>query len=164
MRPLALALALACLLPTFACDRGATVAPEAQIHTPPVVYDGAARVPDIIVSSCSFHMDLPRALARELPEVHPVIEAPPEAGRVLVMQVITMRGFGQGAKWQGDKRLTVTGKLTEHGKTVGTFKVRHTSPGGVVGDCVLLERAAKDLAVDIADWLRAPEMGADLGG
>ncbi len=159
-----LALALACLLPNLACDRGGTVPPEAQIHTPPVVYDGAARVPDIIVSSCTFDVDLPRALAKEVPEVQPVIEAPPETGRVLTMEVLTMRGFGQGADWQGDKRLTVAGKLSEHGKTVGTFKVRHTSPGGVVGDCVLLERAAKDLAVDIAGWLEAPKMGADLGG
>lgn len=87
-------------------------------------------------------------------------------GRVLDMEIINVHGTGGGA-WTGAKSVTVKGTLRENGKVVGTFEGSRYSGGGAFGGykgtCSILGRCVKALGKDIATWLQAPTMNAQLG-
>jgi hypothetical protein len=88
------------------------------------------------------------------------------SGKVLELEFSQVYGQGGGA-WSGAKSVTVTGKLKQHGKTVGSFVGTRVSGGGAFaaykGTCSILGRCVKTLGDDIARWLQAPTMNARLG-
>ena len=95
-----------------------------------------------------------------------LVDALPKNGRVLDLQV-SDTGEG-GNAWTGRlKTLTVTGRLLENGKEVGSFRGRRSTTGGAFGgwkgNCALFGRCAQTLGKDVAGWLKAPTPNATIG-
>jgi hypothetical protein len=95
-----------------------------------------------------------------------LVDTLPKTGRVLDLQ-ISDTGEG-GNAWTGRlKTLTVTGRLLENGKEVGSFRGRRSTTGGAFGgwkgNCALFGRCAQTLGKDVAGWLKAPTPNATIG-
>jgi hypothetical protein len=88
------------------------------------------------------------------------------AGKSLQLTITNVQGVGGGA-WSGPKSMSLSGKLVENGKVIGSFNGRRTSGGGAFGaykgTCSIIGRCAKALAKDITVWLENPTMNARLG-
>jgi hypothetical protein len=87
-------------------------------------------------------------------------------GRYLRMAITEVTAFGGGA-WSGPKWMTVTGTLVEDDKSIASFRAKRYSTGGAFGGfkgtCSIIGRCTKAIAKDIADWLKNPVDGAELG-
>jgi len=87
-------------------------------------------------------------------------------GKSLQLTILNVTGVGGGA-WSGPKSMTLSGKLVQDGKVIGSFNGRRTSGGGAFGaykgTCSIIGRCAKALAKDITVWLENPTMDARLG-
>ncbi len=67
-----------------------------------------------------------------------------------------------GGAWSGPKSVTIEGVLWSGGKSAGSFTAeRRTTHGS--GTCGMLERDAKEIGKDIAEWLKAPKAKSLLG-
>ena len=90
----------------------------------------------------------------------------PANAQVLTIEIEQVQGGGGGA-WSGGKMVLINGQLTERGKTLGNFKARRFSGGGVFGGykgtCAILGRCVKALGKDIAGWLTHPAPDSTLG-
>jgi len=91
---------------------------------------------------------------------------PQMPGRVLDVQITD--AVSEGNAWMGHhKSVTVKGKLYQDGKLIGSFRGKRNSMGGAFaaykGSCSVLGRTVEALGKDIAGWLAAPSMDADLG-
>ena len=88
-------------------------------------------------------------------------DAPADAARVQV-QITHVLGVGGGA-WSGPKSMTIQATLVENGKPVHTTQLTRTTTGGAFGGfkgtCALLERCAKALGKDVAQWAANPKSG-----
>lgn len=88
------------------------------------------------------------------------------SGKVLVVEITDLIGTGGGA-WSGSKAVTISGKLMEGDKTIGSFIGRRTSGGGLYGGfkgtCSILGRCVKALGRDIGSWLKAPSTDSRIG-
>ncbi len=88
------------------------------------------------------------------------------SGKVLVVEITDLIGTGGGA-WSGSKAVTISGKLMEGDKTIGSFIGRRTSGGGLYGGfkgtCSILGRCVKALGKDIGTWLEAPSTDSRIG-
>ena len=84
----------------------------------------------------------------------------------LHLEIDRVLGAGGGG-WTGGKMVHAVGKLTENGKTIGTFSVQRSSSGGMFGafkgTCSLLGRDVKSMARDVSEWIIAPTKDARLG-
>lgn len=90
----------------------------------------------------------------------------PETGRHLAVEI--RDAVSMGNAFVGHRKSTsVRGKLYENGAIVGSFRGRRDSMGGAFagykGSCSVLGRTVKALGKDIAEFLVAPRMDADLG-
>lgn len=90
----------------------------------------------------------------------------PEQGRFLAVEIRDAVSAGN-AFLGHHKSTSVRGKLYEDGKVVASFKGRRDSMGGAFagykGSCSVLGRTIKAIGGDIAQWLAAPSMDAELG-
>jgi hypothetical protein len=88
------------------------------------------------------------------------------AGRVLLVRILDAQSDGN-AFLGHHKSITVKGKLFQDGRVVGSFTARRNSMGGAFGgfkgSCTVLERTAKALGRDIAEWLVEPGEDSLLG-
>jgi hypothetical protein len=90
-------------------------------------------------------------------------------GQVLVMAIIELGGNQSGGSWTGGKSLTVQGSLYENGKLKGTFIAYRNNSWTILPDklvrktCTLYNNHAKQIGRDVAAWLKAPTMDANLG-
>ncbi len=95
-----------------------------------------------------------------------VVSADPKVGRYLRMEITEVVATGGGA-WSGPKWMTVKGTLLENDKPVASFRAKRFSTGGAFGGfkgtCAIIGRCTKKIAEDIAEWLKAPVDGAELG-
>lgn len=87
-------------------------------------------------------------------------------GRVLQVEITD--AVSRGNPFIGHRKYTdIEGTLYENGATVASFRGSRESMGGVFGgykgSCSVLGRTMKALGKDIAQWLRDPEDGAELG-
>jgi hypothetical protein len=88
------------------------------------------------------------------------------SGKVLIVEITDLVGTGGGA-WSGSKAVTISGKLMEGDKTIGSFIGRRTSGGGLYGGfkgtCSILGRCVKALGKDIGAWLKTPSTDSRIG-
>jgi hypothetical protein len=87
-------------------------------------------------------------------------------GRYLRMEITEVVATGGGA-WSGPKWMTVKGTLLENDKAIASFRAKRYSTGGAFGGfkgtCSIIGRCTKAIAEDIAEWLKNPVDGAELG-
>jgi hypothetical protein len=58
--------------------------------------------------------------------------------------------------------VAVSGKLSDKGKPIGSFRAKRLSTA-LKGTCGTLARISQAIGQDIATWLNAPTMDAELG-
>jgi len=58
--------------------------------------------------------------------------------------------------------MSVTGKLHDRGKVIGSFRAKRVSTGAR-STCGTLGKIATVIGQDIAAWLAAPSMNAEIG-
>jgi hypothetical protein len=137
----------------------------------PVPINEDADIPGAVKRECKLGEKLPDAIAEhgrdanlktsfaaQVDSSHP--------GRVLVMEITNV--VSEGNSFIGHhKSMSVKGKLYQDGQPIGSFKGRRNSMGGAFagfkGNCSVLERTTNELGEDIAKWLAAPKMDAQLG-
>ncbi len=93
-------------------------------------------------------------------------DAPESASRYLAIEI--RDAVSMGNAFIGHRKSTsVRGKLYEGDEVIGSFRGRRDSMGGAFagykGSCSVLGRTVKALGKDIAEWLIAPSMDADIG-
>jgi len=91
---------------------------------------------------------------------------PQSAAQVLDIHID--ESISQGNPFIGHRKSTTAiGKLYRDGELVASFTARRDSMGGMFagykGSCSVLGRTVKALGKDIAAWLLAPQMDAQLG-
>jgi len=86
--------------------------------------------------------------------------------QVLTIEIEDVQGAAGGA-WSGAKSVVIKGSLSQKGKTLGDFKARRYSGGGMFGGykgtCAILGRCVKALGRDVGEWLAHPTSQAVLG-
>lgn len=96
-----------------------------------------------------------------------LVDAPaPSQGRVLQLEIY--EAVSMGNAFIGHQKFAkVRGTLFEDGQRVAAFRGMRNSMGGAFGgykgSCSVLGRTMKALGKDIAQWLRDPRDGAELG-
>jgi hypothetical protein len=96
-----------------------------------------------------------------------LVDALPAAGQVLELEIAD--AIETGNAWTGrQKGLVIQGRLLENGQLKGNFRGRRMTSGGMFGGykgtCSFLGRCAKTLGSDVAEWLKAPATGSNIGG
>jgi hypothetical protein len=96
-----------------------------------------------------------------------LVDALPQTGQVLELEIAD--AIETGNAWTGrQKGLVIQGRLLEDGQMKGNFRGRRMTSGGFFGGykgtCSFLGRCAKTLGSDVADWLRSPAQGSNIGG
>jgi hypothetical protein len=119
-----------------------------------------------VVDRCELQTRLPSYLSEASSRIELVDGRIGARGRVLDLKISSVRAPGGGV-FSGRKWLTVTGFLRADGREIGSFTAARHSVGGAagvfIGNCGILNRAARVIAQDIAAWLEAPTKGALLG-
>jgi hypothetical protein len=115
-----------------------------------------------VSQECQLQTRVPEAIAQAASDVQ-LVDAPSKAARWLELEISEVHGPG-GGPFSGPKWLAVTGKLHERGKLIGSFRAKRLSTGGFVkGTCATLGGCATAIGRDVAAWLQAPSMNAELG-
>ena len=113
---------------------------------------------------CRLEAAVPSALQAAASEVE-LVDALPEAGRTLRLRITDVQA-PSGGMFSGPKALEVTGSLYEGADKIGSFRAKRFSAGGPFGGggtCGMLAKCARALGTDIATWLDAPTMDAEIG-
>ena len=112
---------------------------------------------------CQFQTKVPAAIQEFGGSDVQLVDKPSKGGRSLELSITEMHAPG-GGPFSGPKWMTVSGKLLDHGKVIGSFRAKRLSTGGFVrGTCATLGRCAQAIGQDVATWLKAPTMDAELG-
>lgn len=155
-----LTLLAAALLPLAALAGGSITVPKK------VPFEKGIHVPDAVRAECGLEQktaeQVRAALGGKFDTVNVAESVSSKtAGKALDMKITNVLAPG-GGPWSGPKSVEVRGTLWENGKQLGSFTARrNTTRGG--GTCGMLERDAKEIAVDIAKWIESPGKGDRLG-
>jgi hypothetical protein len=115
-----------------------------------------------VEQSCQLQTQVPAAIAQHASDVQ-LVDQPSKGGRSLELSITELHAPG-GGPFSGPKWMAVSGKLLENGKVIGSFRAKRVSTGGFVrGTCATLGRCAQAIGQDIAAWLKAPTMNAEIG-
>ncbi len=115
-----------------------------------------------VQQECQLQTRVPAAIAQAAHDVL-VVDNPSRSGRWLELEITEVHAPG-GGPFSGPKWMAVTGKLHEGGSVLGSFRAKRLSTGGFVkGTCATLGGCATAIGRDIAAWLKAPTMDAELG-
>lgn len=147
------ALACAALLPA-AATLAATQAARSIAILP------TAGAPSAVQNECGLQTAVPQAVAQAAADVT-LVDAPAKSGRWLELSISEVHA-PSGGIFSGPKWMSVTGKLHDRGKVVGTFRAKRVSTGAR-STCGTLGKVATVIGQDIAGWLAAPSMNAELG-
>ena len=152
-----LAAALSLSMPAAAADE--------VIHIAEIVpFAENINVPVAVRNECQLGEKVSAFLAESAPNVK--VSPGPEQTRYLSMTITEVYAAGGGA-WSGPKWMTVTGTLKENDQAVASFRAKRFSTGGAFGGfkgtCSIIGRCTKAIAQDIAEWLKDPVDGAELG-
>src|SRR3990172_1613432 len=115
-----------------------------------------------VQQECQVQTRVPEAIAQGASDVQ-LVDTPSKSGRWLELEISEIHGPG-GGPFSGPKWMAVTGKLHERGQVIGSFRAKRLSTGGFVkGTCATLGGCAQAIGRDVAAWLQAPTMNAELG-
>lgn len=147
------------------CFSMSAAAADEVIHIPKVVpFAENTNVPAAVRDECELGEKVSAFLTESAPNVK--VSAGPEQTRYLSMAITEVYAAGGGA-WSGPKWMTVTGTLKENDQAVASFRAKRFSTGGAFGGfkgtCSIIGRCTKAIAQDIAEWLKNPVDGAELG-
>ena len=90
-----------------------------------------------------------------------LVDAPAKGGRWLELTISEVHAPG-GGPFSGPKWMAVSGTLRDRGKVIGSFRAKRISTG-VRSTCGSLAKIATVIGQDIAGWLAAPSMNAEIG-
>ena len=148
-------LALAALLAGSAAQAATQVARSAPILP-------SAGATAAVQNECQLQTLVPQAVQQAGADVT-LVDAPAKGGRCLELSISEVHAPG-GGPFSGPKWMAVSGKLHERGKVIGSFRAKRLSTGGFVkGTCATLGGCAQAIGRDVATWLQAPTMNAELG-
>lgn len=125
-----------------------------------------------IRSECQLQTQLPAYIAEYAREEKKIetrfadAVSPNDAGRVLVVEI--EEAVSRGNAFIGHQKFTrARGSLYDNGQEVGSFIAQRYSMGGAFagykGSCSVLGRTVKAIGKDVAEWMAAPKMDAQLG-
>ncbi|MGQ0587434.1 MAG: hypothetical protein ACT4PK_09570 [Gammaproteobacteria bacterium] len=143
----------------------AVVIPAAVAYTNKDVIDSA------IVAECNLPQKASDLLMQKLGkagiEGKAVDQPKSDSGDNVLLLEIASAQSGGSAFVGHFKGVTVTGKLFQKGKQVGSFVATRKSSGGAFGgfkgSCAVLGRCVDTITKDITGWLGSPVDGAKLG-
>jgi len=122
---------------------------------------------EAVIDECEMQTRLPEYIKKEGKRKVDIelSKEPLEAaeGTVLYLEITNVYAPGGGI-YSGSKSVIVAGELKEGSEVIGSMTVRrHSVMGMMPGTCSIMKRIAKKLGEDIAIWLTAPTMNAELG-
>jgi hypothetical protein len=145
--------ALAALLAAAAAQAAVQV-PRSVAFTPNAGATGAVQ------QECQLQTLVPQAIQQAASDVQ-LVDAPAKSGRWLELSISEVHAPG-GGPFSGPKWMGVSGKLHDRGKVIGSFRAKRVSTG-VRSTCGSLAKIATVIGQDIATWLQAPSLDAELG-
>lgn len=136
----------------------------------PIAFKDDSYIRDAVKDECALDGKLSQFIkenaARQYATILTDAETGPADAQVLTVTIEEVQGAAGGA-WSGPKIVTITGTLSENGRTLGDFKARRYSGGGMFGaykgTCAILGRCVKTLGRDVAEWVAHPTAHAVLG-
>jgi len=162
--PKQISMTLSVFVAALCCSLSASAADDA-IGIPQVVpFAENLSVPEAVRNECQLGEKVSSFLTESASNVK--VSNDSKQGRYLSMAITEVFASGGGA-WSGPKWMTVTGTLMENDKAVASFRAKRYSTGGAFGGfkgtCSIIGRCTKAIAQDIAEWLKNPVDGAELG-
>ena len=145
--------ALAALLAASAAQAATQVARSIPIAP-------SAGATPAVQQECQLQTLVPQAIQTAGGDVT-LVDAPGKGGRWLELSISEVHALG-GGPFSGPKWMTVSGTLRDRGKVVGSFRAKRISTG-VRSTCGSLAKIATVIGQDIAGWLAAPSMNAEIG-
>ena len=120
----------------------------------------AAGATEAVKAECQLETLVPAEIQKAGADVQ-LVDAPSKSGKALELSISEVHAPG-GGPFSGPKWMAVSGQLFEKGKLVGSFRAKRlsTSPRST---CGTLARITQAIGRDIAGWLQAPTMNAELG-
>jgi len=162
------------------CARNGAKAPQPAAQTghtgagtlviKPIAFREDAYIRDAVKQECNLDGKLTQFIkesaAGQYANIISDTTTAPADAQVLTVNIEEVEGSAGGA-WSGAKVVLIKGSLTQNGKTLGDFKARRYSGGGMFGaykgTCAILGRCVKTLGKDVATWLAQPTSKAMLG-
>ena len=113
-----------------------------------------------VQNECQLQTLVPQAVQQAAADVT-LVDAPAKGARWLELSISEVHAPG-GGPFSGPKWMSVTGKLHDRGKVIGSFRAKRITTG-VRSTCGSLAKVATVIGQDIAGWLSAPSMNAEIG-
>lgn len=146
------AFALAALLTASAAQAATQVARSIPI-APGAGASGAVQ------QECQLQTLVPQAIQTAGADVT-LVDGKPQ-GRWLDLTISEVHAPG-GGPFSGPKWMAVSGTLHDRGKVIGSFRAKRVTTG-VRSTCGSLAKVATVIGRDIAGWLTAPSLNAEIG-
>ena len=133
-----------------------------------IPFASTAQVPAAVKESCQLQTKLADFISQSAGGSVQIVDGAlnRKLGRVLEMEITDVHAPGGGA-FSGPKWMSVKGELFDRGRQIGSFRAKRYSTGGAFGGfkgtCSIIGRCTKALGEDIARWLAAPSMNAEIG-
>jgi hypothetical protein len=125
-----------------------------------IAFAPSAGATDKVKQECQIQTQLPAAIQQAGTDVQ-LVDQPSKAARALELTISEVHAPG-GGLFSGPKWMAVEGKLYEKSKLIGSFRAKRHSTA-LKSTCGTLVRVAQAIGKDIAVWLNAPTMDANLG-
>ena len=126
-----------------------------------VPFAPSAGASEKVQESCQLQTLVPQGIQQAGADVQ-LVDKPGKGGRSLELTISEVHAPG-GGPFSGPKWMTVTGKLSDRGKAIGSFRAKRLTTGFFKGTCGSLAKLAKVIGSDIAGWLASPSMNAEIG-
>jgi len=143
------------------CVMAASVRAESIVVSKKIPYAKNSTADADIRKECDWNTTLPRYLAAESKGRVLVNDKASASDSKLALVATAVHAAG-GGPFSGPKWLTLEGKLTKGGKSLGNFEVRRQTMSGY-DVCGTLTSLSEEIAGDILEWLDKPGKDAKLG-
>ena len=132
-----------------------------NLQTPAVVSQ-QTHIPDSIKAKCKVPElvgdRILESVSKVYGETRQVAGVNTADGLLLKTTITSVWGASYGGGWTGPRHISVTVDLIKNGKVLQTTDFKRTSNGGALGafksTCGIMERIAKELGDDAADWIK----------